>query len=130
MDASGKLIKKIYKDYDPVTIPEAVKERMKKERYSDGFPSSLKLIFPKKYPPIYYILADDNGKIYVRTYAQNKEDLLKWDVFDEEGRYILSFFHPEEDILFHSKNGKIYSINQGNGVGFPHVRRYKMVWQK
>lgn len=130
VDASGKLIKKIYKDYDAVTITEAEKERMKKERYSDGFPPTLKLIFPKKYPAMDYLLGDDKGKIYVRTFARNREGLLKWDVFDEEGHYILSFFHPEEDILFHSKNGKIYSINQGNGVDFPHVRRYKMVWQK
>jgi len=130
VDASGKLVKKIYKDYVPVSIPEAEKERIKKERYSDGFPPSLKLVFPKKYPAIYYFLSDEKGRIYVRTYTQNKEGLLKWDVFDEEGRYILSFFHPEEDILFTIKNGKIYSINQDNEEGLPHVRRYRIVWQR
>jgi hypothetical protein len=130
VDASGKLVKKIYKDYDPVTIPEAEKERIKEEYSSEGFPPTLKIVFPKKYPPIYYLLGGDKGRIYVRTYTKNDEDLSKWDVFDEEGRYILSFFHPEEDILFAIKNGKSYSINQDNEEGIPHVRRYKMVWQR
>lgn len=130
VDSSGKLVKKIYKDYDPVTIPEAEKERIKKEYSREGFPPTLKIVFPKKYPPIYYLLGDDKGRIYVRTYTQNDEGLLKWDVFDEEGRYILSFFHPEEDILFVIKNGKSYSINQDNEEGIPHVRRYRMVWQR
>jgi len=130
VDASGKLVKKIYKDYDPITIPEAEKERMKEERYSDGFPPTLKLVFPKKYPAMYYFLCDEKGRIYVRTYTQNKEGLLKWDVFNEEGRYILSFFHMEEDILFTIKNNKIYSLNQDNEEGIPHVRRYRIVWQR
>ena len=129
-DAAGKLVKKIYKDYDPVTIAEAEKERIKKEYSSEDFPPTLKIVFPKKYPPIYYLLSDDKGQIYVRTYTKNDEGLLKWDVFDEEGRYLLSFFHPEEDILFAIKNGKSYSINQDNEEGIPHVRRYKMVWQR
>jgi hypothetical protein len=130
VDASGKLVKKIYKDYDPVTIAEAEKERIKKEYSSEGFPPTLKIAFPKKYPPIYYLLGSDKGRIYVRTYTRNDEGFLKWDVFDEEGRYLLSFFHPEEDILFAIKNGKSYSINQDNEEGIPHVRRYKMVWQR
>jgi len=86
VDASGNLIKKIYKDYDPVSFPDAEKEKIKKEYSREGFPPTLKIVFPKKYPPIYYLLGDDKGRIYVRTYTRNDEGFLKWDVFDEEGR--------------------------------------------
>lgn len=128
VDTSGKLVKKIYKDYDPVSISKADQERIKEERYSDGFPPSLKLVFPKKYPAIYYFLSDEKGRIYVRTYARNDEGLLKWDVFDEEGRYILSFFHPEEDILFVIKKNKAYGMIPEDEEGIPRVKRYRMIW--
>jgi len=48
----------------------------------------------------------------------NSDDFLYgWKKANEKGRYILDFFHPEEDVLFTSKKGKIYSINQDNERG-------------
>ena len=128
VNSSGNLIKKIYKDYNPISISNADKERIKKEFSGSDFPSSLKLVFPKKYPAMNYIISDSNGKIFVRTYTQNEDSLFKWDVFDEEGRYILSFFHPEEDILYTFRKGKVYSLNVDNEERIPHIRRYKIVW--
>ena len=127
LDPSGEHIKRITKDYKPVVIPQAEKKRIEEERAREGFRS--KLVFPDTYPPMYYCVSDDKGKIYVRTYEWDGQGRLKWDVFDKEGRYILNFFHPEEDILFCIKNDQVYSMNQDNEQGIPHIRRYRMNWE-
>lgn len=124
LSSSGNLLKKIYKDYDQVTIPKKYKDKITK-----GFADSgMKVVFPKNYPPIHYLLSDSNGKVFIGTYEQDKDGLFKWDVFDKEGRYILSFFHPEEDILYTVRKDKVYSLNMINEEGIPHIRRYQMVW--
>ena len=45
---SGNLIKKIHKNYNPVTISKADKERIKKEYEEIDMPSSFNRVFPKK----------------------------------------------------------------------------------
>ena len=130
LDPSGKLIKKIIKDYGRKRVSEKEKEKITKE-YLDGRPqrARYKIVFPKHYPPIDYFRCDDEGRIYVRTYERDSRGQIKWDVFDEEGRYILSFFHPDEDILFVIKNNKAYSmIPESEEEGIPLVKRYRMIW--
>jgi hypothetical protein len=127
LNAEGDLTRKISKDYDPVTIPQAEKKRIEEEWAREGRSSNL--VFPEKYPPMYYFVSDDTGKIYVRTYEKDERGLFKWEVFDEEGRYVLDFFHPEEDLIFTIKNNKLYSMNQDNEEGNPHIRRYSLNWQ-
>jgi len=131
LDPEGKLIKKIIKDHKQIKINEKEKEKMIKEMFGDEpTPSGFKIAIPKHYPPIYYLLGDNKEKIYVRTYEQDSQGKIKWDVFDEEGRYILSFFHPEEDIVFVIKNDKGYSmILESEEEGIPLVKRYKMIWE-
>lgn len=129
LDPSGKLIKKIIKDYESGKVSEKDKEKMISERWGDNPPpSGFKLVFPKHFPPIYYFICDEKGRIYVRTYVRNAQGLIKWDVFDEGGRYILSFFHPEEDIVFVIKNDKAYSMILESEEGIPLVKRYRMIW--
>lgn len=131
VDLEGKLIKKIIKDYKQIKIAENEKEKIIKDMWGDEPPpSGLKIAIPKHYPPMYYLLSDDKGRFFVRTYERNSKGQLKWDVFDEEGRYILSFFHPEEDIIFVFKNDRAYSmILESETEGIPLVKRYKMIWE-
>jgi len=131
LDPEGKLIKKINKDYKQIKITEKEKEIIIKERFGDEpTPPGFKIAVPKHYPPMYYLLNDDKGRIYVRTYERDSKGQIKFDVFDQEGRYILSFFHPEEDIVFVIKNDKVYSmILESAEEGIPLVKRYKMIWE-
>lgn len=129
LDPSGKLIKKIIKDYKPVKVSEKEKEKMISERWGERPPPpGYKIVCPKHFPPLYYFLCDEKGRIYVRTFIRNSQGFFKWDVFDDEGRYILSFFHPEEDILFVIKKDKAYSMILENEEGIPLVKRYRMIW--
>lgn len=132
VNPEGKLFKKIIKEYSKIKISEKEKEVILKERFGDEqLPPGIKIAFPKHYPPIYYFLGDNKGRIYVRTYEQGSQGKIKWDVFDEEGRYILSFFHSEEDLLFVIKNNKAYSmISESEEEGIPIVKRYKMIWSE
>jgi len=94
VDPEGKLIKKIIKDYNQIKITEKDKKKIIKDMWGDEpLPSGFKIAIPKHYPPMYYLQGDDKGRIYVRTYERDSEGQVKFDVFDEEGRYILSFFH-------------------------------------
>jgi hypothetical protein len=131
LDPEGKLIKKIIKDYKQIKITEKNKEKIIKDMWGDQPPpSGLKIAIPKHYPPMYYLLGDDKGRIYIRTYERDSKGQIKWDVFDKEGRFILSFFHPEKDIVFVFKNDKAYSmILESEEEGIPLVKRYKMTWE-
>ncbi len=131
VDPEGKFIKKIVKDYNQIKITEKDKEKIIKDMWGDEPPpTGFKIAIPKHFPPMYYLLGDDKGRIYVRTYERDSKGQFKWDVYDEEGRYILNFFHPEEDILFVIKNDKAYSmILESEEKGIPLVKRYKMIWE-
>ena len=130
IDAEGKLIKTINKDFNQIKITEEEKEKSIKDMWGDEpLPTGIKIAFPKFYPPIYYFLGDERGRIYVRTYERDSQERIKWDVFDEDGRYMLSFYHPEEDTIFVFKNDKAYSmILESEEEGIPLVKRYQMTW--
>ncbi len=130
MDPEGKLVKKIIKDYEPVKITQVIQERLVAERYGErGVPENIKLVFPKNFTPWYYFFPDDVGGFYVRTFEENKKGEFKWDVFDDEGIYILSFFLPSEEVMYCVRNNKAYSFINDNDEGIPVVLRYKMEWR-
>ena len=54
-------------------------------------------------PPLYYFVCDDAGRFFARTY--------------------------KEDLIFTIKNDKLYSMNQDDEEGNPHIRRYRMTWE-
>jgi hypothetical protein len=110
-DPEGKPIKKIIKDYDPVKITKKEQEKIIEERFGGReIPDVIRLVFPKSYPPFYYFICDDIGRIYVRTQRENNQGDLKWDVFDQEGIYILSFFLPPGELLYCIRNNNAYTF--------------------
>lgn len=126
----GTPVKKIIKDYDPVKITKKDQEKLIKERFGNReIPDVIKFIFPKSFPPFYYFIVDDIGQIYVRTQRENKQGDLKWDVFDVDGIYILSFFLPPGELLYCIRNNKAYSFINEPEDGIPIVLRYQMDWE-
>jgi hypothetical protein len=128
-DPDGKSVKKITKDYDPVRITKKEQEKIMEESFGDmEIPDMIKIVFPKSYPPFYYFICDDVGRIYVRTQRENDQGDLKWDVFDEEGVYILSFFLPPGELLYCIRNDCAYTFINEPENGIPVVLRYRMDW--
>lgn len=129
-DPDGTPVKKIITDYDPVKITKKEQERIIEERFGDmEIPDMIKIVFPKSYPPFYYFICDDIGQIYVRTQRENKKGDLKWDVFDEDGIYILSFFLPPGELLYCIRNDYAYTFINEPEDGIPVVLRYRMDWR-
>jgi hypothetical protein len=133
VDGAGKPVKKIIRDWPPVKITAAIKERMTKEDLGDqGLPPGYKYEVPSHFPPVYYFTIDDQDRLYVCTYAYEEKEDDYWpyfDVFDAEGRYIAKFFHPRRELIFAVKKDKLYCMVQESEEGIPLVKRYSMVWK-
>lgn len=130
VNPEGKTMRRIIKDYTPVKITEADKEEMKKDAFGErGAPPGYKLEFPKNYHPFYYFICDDENRIYVQTYEKDKEGNVYFDVFDAEGRYIIRFSLPEDEIPYILKKNKMYTYIREPESGFPIVKRYGMQWK-
>jgi hypothetical protein len=98
-----------------------------KEKEQKNFHRQEKLEFPRFYPPISYLGADDEGRIFIRTWEKpaNGKGYF-FDVYDPEGKYITKIpmnFRPR--IL---KKGYLYAI-EADDDGIQTVKRYKITWK-
>ena len=102
VDGNGKVFLKIKKEFNPVELTEEIKQRViaYRGRTEDQYS------FPKNLPPIRYIYADDNNRIFVCTYESQGEDKYLYDVFDEDGRYVEKVAMRGLPMFF--KNGYLY----------------------
>jgi hypothetical protein len=129
-DPDGATVMKIVKDYEPVKITKKEQEKIMEESFGDmEIPDMIKIVFPKSFPPFYYFICDDTGRVYVRTQRENDQGDLEWDVFDEEGVYILSFFLPPGELLYCIRNNNAYTFINEPEDGIPLVLRYRMDWR-
>ena len=133
VDGQGKPLKKIIRDWAPVKITDAIKERMTKEDLGGrALPPGYKYEVPGHFPPVYYFTNDDQDRLYVCTYAYEEKEDDYWpyyDVLDAEGRYIAKFIHPRRELIFAIKKDKLYCMVQESEEGIPLVKRYSMVWK-
>ena len=92
VDPEGTTIRKIVKEYDPVKITAADRERITKQTFGDKrIPPEFKLEFPKNQYPYYYFVCGDDGSLYVRTYEKNNGGNFRYDVFNPEGNMSQNF---------------------------------------
>jgi hypothetical protein len=128
-DRDGNQFKAIQREYDPVSISKEEKDEMAGS-IPDATGTNLKemLKYPDFYPPYgHFILADD-GRILVQTYERGKtRKELMWDVFDEEGRYIVRV--PLTIDLCVWQNGKAYGIEEDDN-GQKILRCFLARWEK
>ncbi|MBE3124996.1 MAG: hypothetical protein IMZ57_04985 [Acidobacteria bacterium] len=126
LSPEGKLIRRIAKDYNPVKVTGADKERILEGR--DAQMRSL-LVFPDFFPPVYFFIGDPEGRLYAQTYETDAQGRLWYDVFDTEGRCITRFSLPREEMPFVVRKGKIYVLINEDADGVPLVKRYAMEWR-
>jgi hypothetical protein len=127
MNLDGKMIRKIVKDYEPITITERDKREIIEERYGEaGPPQGIILEFPPHFYPIYSIVVDEKGQFYVRTHEKDSKGNYSIDVFNNEGIYSAKFSLPAADILSTVRQDKLYCLVEENEEGIPQVKRYKL----
>ena len=102
VDGKGKVFLKIKKEFNPVELTEEIKQRV--IAYRGGTEDQYS--FPKVLPPIRYICADDNNRVFVCTYESEGEDKYLYDIFDENGRCVEKVAIKGLPIFF--KNGYLY----------------------
>lgn len=124
----GKHILSIQKEFDPVKITEADKEKMLKLMQGTGVGNIQDLFeFPKNFPPYQFFTLDEEGRLFVRTWEKGKvEGEFAFDVFDTEGRYIEKFETKADIRLW--KNGKMYAVVEDD-EGFRVIKRYSVFWE-
>jgi len=125
-DRTGRKIREITKDHDPVKITDEDKERLIKE-LSAGILLKRRVEFPDNYPAFQGLSCDEQGRIFVRT-SERAEDKggYYYDVFDKEGKYISKIFLKVRPQVW--KKNKLYTIEEDE-EGFQMVKRYKVTWK-
>jgi hypothetical protein len=128
VDPQGKPLKTIIKDYRPVKITAADRDRILKERFA-GLAGSIKIEFPDAYYPTDFFLIDDENRLYARTYEDDGKGGMWHDVFDAEGRCFTRFSLPKDEMAFVIKKNKLYALIAENAEGIPLIKRYAMIWE-
>lgn len=123
-DAAGRLVRRITKDDEPVPVTDLDIERQMKRQ---GFQSRDEVSYPSHLPPIWWIYADEDGRLYISTWQRDPETgVALFNIFDPEGRYLCDYRIPGEPIVF--KNGKLYAIVE-DADGIQYIKRYQMIWK-
>lgn len=123
-DAEGRLIRIIHREYDPIPVADRDIDRQMKQH---GIQSRDEIAAPRFLPPVSWVYADEDGRIFVSTWQRDSDSgIALFNIFDPEGRYLCDFFIPGEPLVF--KDGKLYAIVQDE-EGFQYIKRYRMLWK-
>jgi hypothetical protein len=141
-DFSGKLVRRIRKEFRPVPVPEQYKDLLKKVmgRYTRGQELMNKLELPAHLAPFRYLFLDDHGRLYVMSSEREGERNYWYDIFTSEGIFIGRFQLDNVQISY--VEGQRYSANptgvvargdrlyclRENAGGFKVLAVYKMIW--
>jgi hypothetical protein len=122
-------IRKIVKDYARRKITEKDREEDIRSEYGENSPGNISFIFPEYFSPLNYLIADENGFIYVQTNGLDKAGKILYDIFDPNGVCIARLALPPSEYLFVARAGKLYSMIDENEAGIPQIKRYSMEWK-
>jgi len=122
IDTEGKTVKKITREYEPVKITDEEKE----ERI-EGLRGGVKLVWNDHHNPFIHLCADDEGRIFTRTYEKAPESgKYYYDVFDRDGKFMAKI--PLKSRPYVIKKGKLYTIEEDE-EGYQFVKRYGITWK-
>jgi hypothetical protein len=132
----GKLVRKITRDYDPITVTEKDKEEYV-QRINESFSAPIytegvkkkafqKIKYPKYKPAYQSFTMMENGWLAVLV-DYVKDEYTLFDIFNQEGKFIAQFKTPVPaegmfSVLLFFKNGRAYSVATENDFRF--AKRY------
>ncbi len=142
----GKLMKKITRDYESISVSEKDKEGfielIKEDFSSPVFTEDIKdrglknIKFPKYKPAYQNFTLMENGWLAVIVDSV-KDEYMLFDIFDREGKYIAQFKTTEiiipieeliSELFFFFKNGKAYAVITEDEYKF--AKRYSIELQE
>jgi len=134
-DLNGNLLRKIRKDFIPVTYPEEF--RSQTEKIAAAQPN-LNLFVLKDMPPFNSFFIDEAGRLFVMTYEQGENGKgFIHDVFDADGIFIARIALDSYGILGRAlnrlrataANGRFYRLFFKEN-GYPELIVYRMLWEQ
>ena len=115
-DLSGKVLRRIKKDYDPTPITEtAFQTRLKEAFGGRAVPQNITPVHPPSYWPFSLLIADEKGRILARIPNEPADGKMKYDVFDEEGRFAASVELNGFPVLW--KDGRLFVLEESPEAG-------------
>ncbi|MGD8534273.1 MAG: 6-bladed beta-propeller [Candidatus Aminicenantes bacterium] len=127
LNADGKLVKRILKDYDSVKVTEKDKEEFFERVPEIAGPLKDRIEFPNVYPAYQNFTLDAERRLFVRTFEKGKEEgEFFFDVFDVEGRYIAKIPFKGDPRVWKEK--KLYAIEEDED-GFQILKVYSVQWE-
>ena len=93
-DLSGKLVRKIRKDFRPVPMAEEYKAMFRKnweQMGAEGVEILKKISFAANLPPFRYLFTDEDGRLFVMTNEREGERAYRYDIFTKDGVFIGRF---------------------------------------
>ncbi len=124
----GKLIKRILKNYDPVTITKKDQEEFMERLPAEAAMIKDRIEFPKSFPAYQSFSRDDQGRLFVRTFEKGKKEReYYFDVFDAEGMYIAKIPLDVDPRIWKGK--KLYAVKESED-GFQILRCFSIRWGK
>ena len=136
-DLDGNLMRKIRKEFQPVGIPEGVKEETRKATEDPRYVIyGKKIRFSKHWPPFQYLFTDDEGRLFVMTYeeGENPSEYM-YDVFNSDGVFIdrMSLgnlvFESYWNIQYvTARKNRLYCLRRKDS-GYRELVVYKMIWE-
>ena len=130
LDRGGREIRRIVKDFRPLRISEDERRKWIQLDIGGQPPEpGLKFEFPAAYPPVRTFLADEEGRIFVKTHENDGRGGVWWDALDVDGRFIVRFLFPENERAARVKKGKLYAILEEDDDGSPLLKRYALDWE-
>jgi hypothetical protein len=116
-DSEGELVRRIFKDYEPVEIKDKDKEIRSWTEEKD---------LPRHFLPYEDLSVDDEGRLFVQLYEKPEGGRgYLFDVFDAEGKYVAKAVFGAIPQCW--KGGKFYTIEEDDD-GYQYVKRYKVTW--
>ncbi|MGA2534175.1 MAG: 6-bladed beta-propeller [Candidatus Aminicenantales bacterium] len=128
LSPAGNPLKTITKDYEAVRITAEDRKTIL-EGFKDNPSYQKMIVFPAVYPPAYYFVGDEEGRLFAQTYEKDDKGWLLFDAFDTDGRCVARFSLPKEESIFAVRKNKLYVMIQEDAEGRPLVKRYAMEWK-
>jgi len=118
---SGKVFRKVVRDYDPLEITDEGKEEKSK-----SYSSKVTLVFSKYHSAYKRFFMSDEGHLFVQTWEITEDGKSIHDIFDSKGRFIGRI--PLNPSGMEILNGKYYALETGED-GRQIVKRYTVNWK-
>lgn len=112
----GRILRRIRKDFDPVPITEADFQARVKDTFGQrGAPQNVTLVHPPSYWPFSLLIGDEEGRIMVRTPEKSPSGEMRYDLFDEQGRFLANIGIDGFPVLW--EHGRLFVLEEDPETG-------------